>query len=236
MTHSELENLVADYLDGALDAIRQTQVNSHLASCNECREMIESIRFAITTCQTADDLEPAPWLVARIVNATMGERKPSLIAQFLGWLRPILKPQVVYGVSMAVFSVSFILFSARVNLRNLKVRELNPATWFRRADSRGHLLVARAEKFYYDLRFVYEVQAVLRELRQQPGPAPAKNRGRRGGSSEAQPLGGATVATGRTVRGGPFLAAADVAQIRLLRRSVTGRSKKLTGSGQSQGV
>jgi Putative zinc-finger len=195
MTHLELENLVSDYLDGTLDAIRRAQVEAHLASCDGCRELVEDVRFAITTCRAAPELEPSPWLVSRIVHATTGDRKPGPIAQIVGRLRPFLKPQVVYGVSMAVFSLSFILFAAKVNLRQLNARDLNPATWFERADSRGHLLFARAQKFYYDLRFVYEVQSVLRELRQPPNPAPAKTRERRGGTSNARPLDGVRFAT-----------------------------------------
>jgi hypothetical protein len=196
MTHSELENLAADYLDGALDAVRRAQAEAHLASCTECRAMIESVQFAVNACHAARDLEPAPWLVPSILRATTGDRRPGILAQLAAWLKPVLKPQVVYGVSMAVFSVSFVLFTARVNLRRVKMREINPATWFQRADSRGHVLLARAEKFYYDLRFVYEVQSVLRELRQQPNAAPSKNRGRSGGNSETEPLGGERLALG----------------------------------------
>jgi hypothetical protein len=188
MTHLELENLTADYLDGKLEADRLAQVEAHLASCGACREAVEDVRFAIAKCRTAQELEPAPWLVSRILDATTGERKPSLAAQLAAWLRPILGPQVIYGVSMAVFSLSFILFVAKANLRSLNVGELNPAMWVERANSRGHLLVARMEKFYYDLRFVYEVQSVLRELRQQPGSRPAKPGRQSGGTSRARPL------------------------------------------------
>ncbi|HTV56492.1 MAG TPA: zf-HC2 domain-containing protein [Terriglobia bacterium] len=188
MTHLELENLITDYLDGGLEADRAATVTAHLASCSACRETVEDVRFAIARCRAAQELEPAPWLVSRILHASTGQRKPNLTAQIAGWLRPVLRPQVIYGVSMAVFSLSFILFVAKANLRSLNVRELNPALWVERANSRGHLLIARAEKFYYDIRFVYEVQSVLRELRQEPSPRPAKPGGRNGGTSRARPL------------------------------------------------
>jgi hypothetical protein len=195
MTHLELENLASDYLDDTLDAIRRAEVEAHLASCRACREVIEDMRFAISACRAAPELEPGPWLTSRILRATTGEPKPGLIAQLLTGLRPFLRPQVVYGVSMAVFSLSFILFAAKVNLRQLNVQDLNPATWFQRADSRGHLLLARAEKFYYDLRFVYEVQSVLRELRQPPTQAAPKTKGPSGGRSNARPWAGVRLAT-----------------------------------------
>jgi hypothetical protein len=188
MTHVELENLITDYVDGVLKADRVAAVTAHLASCSACRETVEDVRFAIARCRAAQELEPAPWLVSRILKASTGQRKPNLIGQIAAWLQPVLGPQVVYGVSMAVFSLSFILFVAKANLRRLNVRELNPAMWVERANSRGHLLIARAEKFYYDIRFVYEVQSVLRELRQEPSPRPAKPGRRSGGTSSARPL------------------------------------------------
>jgi hypothetical protein len=196
MTHLELSNLASDYLDGTLDALRRAEVEVHLASCGGCRELIDDVRFAVATCRSAEEQEPSPWLISRILAATAGERKPSLGARLVAWLRPLWRPQVAYGVSMAVFSLSFVLFAARVNLRGVRVEAVNPAGWFHKADSRGHMLMARAEKFYYDLRFVYEIQSVLHDLRQQPSPAPAKNPGLRrpGGSSRAQPPGGDALA------------------------------------------
>lgn len=186
MTHFEVEALAADYLDATLDTGRKAQMEAHIATCAECTGMLEEARLAIAVCRSAQELEPAPWLVRRILRATSGERKPGFIERLAASLRAFLKPQIVYGVSMTVFSLSFILFAAKVNLRGVNPRELNPATWFYKANSQGHLLVARAEKFYYDLRFVYEVQSVLRELRQPRSTAPANHR-RPDGTSQADP-------------------------------------------------
>jgi len=73
-----------------------------------------------------------------------------------------------------VFSFSIIINAAGVNLRHLKLEDLNPRAWVRMADRSGHLLYARAEKFCYDLRVVYEIESRLRQLRQQTAPAPAE--------------------------------------------------------------
>lgn len=201
MTHLDFENLAADYLDGALDVVRRTQAEAHLASCSECRSMIESVQFAVKACHEARELEVPSRLVSRILYATTGDRKQGMMAELMALLKPVFRPQVVYGVSMALFSVSFVLFTARVNLRKVRIRDINPATWFQRADSRGHVLLARAEKFYYDLRFVYDVQSVLRELRQQPNAAPPKTGGRSGGNSEIDPPGGERLALAHRSQG-----------------------------------
>lgn len=188
MTHLDTGNLLAAYLDGALDPVQTGHVEDHLAGCADCREMVEDVRLAIKVCQAAEDWEPTPWLVPCILRATVGE--PRLT--WAGWLRAWLRPQLLYGVSMAVFSLSFVLFTAKINLRRLKISELSPAAWVHHADSRTHLLAARAEKFYYDLRFVYEVQSVLRDLRQQPAGTPGTRQNSRApaGSSFVEHPGG----------------------------------------------
>lgn len=189
MTHWEVSNLLTDYVEGVLDHGQKVLLDEHLASCGECRAMAEDLRFAMQTLHAAEDVEPAPWLESRILHATTGIKKRRTWDWVPSWLRLALRPQVAYGISMAVFSLSFLFYAANVNLQGLKLRELNPVTWVYRADSRGHLLVARAEKFYYDLRFVYEVQSLLRQMRQQPEGTPAsrqKPRAPDGGASGAQ--------------------------------------------------
>jgi hypothetical protein len=119
-------------------------------------------------CHSAPELEPAPWLVRKIMLATVGERKPSLADRLVAFFRPALQPRFAYGVAMAVFSFSIIVNAAGVNLRHMTVEDLNPRTWFFRANRAGHLYIARAEKFYYDLRVVIEIESRLRQLRSHP--------------------------------------------------------------------
>jgi hypothetical protein len=95
---------------------------------------------------------------------------------------------------MAVFSFSIIVNAAGINLRNLTLEDLNPRTWILRANRTGHLLLGRAEKFYYDLRVVYEIESRLRQLRPaagqgagQQGPEAPRSQPSTGGSSDSQP-------------------------------------------------
>lgn len=172
MTHLEIENFASDYLEGRLEAVRQREFQAHLAVCSECRELVSDVRRVMELCRSAEDPEPAPWLVRKILVATIGERKPSLRDQLAAFLRPVLQPRVAYSFAMAVFSFSIIINAAGINLRHLTLEDLNPRTWVRRADRSGHLLYARAEKFCYDLKVVYEIESRLRQLRQQPAEAP----------------------------------------------------------------
>jgi hypothetical protein len=122
--------------------------------------------------------------------ATVGERKPGLAERLLAFIRPVLHPRFAYGVAMAVFSLSIIVNAAGINLRHMTVADLNPRTWFFRANRAGHLYYARAEKFYYDLRVVYEIESRFRQLRSQPEQereAP-KQEPPAGGSTNSVPL------------------------------------------------
>jgi hypothetical protein len=168
MTHLELENLASDYLEGLLEPARKAEIEAHLAGCAACRELIAEVRETVRLCRAAEKLEPAPWLVSKIFLATVGERQPTFLEQAFGLLRPVFQPRFAYAVAMAVFSFSIIINAAGINLRNLTLADLNPRTWVFRANLARHRLVARAEKFYYDLRVVIEIESRFRQLQSQP--------------------------------------------------------------------
>ena len=197
MTHLELENLASEYLEGQLDAVRLVQVEEHLRECGPCRELISDLQHVMELCHSAEDVEPAPWLVAKIMRATVGERKPTFREQLAAFFRPATQPRLAYAVAMAIFSFSIIINAAGLNLRKLTLADLNPRTWFYEANRTGHLLYARVEKFYYDLRVVYEIESRLRQLRSEPSKQEQK-----APKPEAPPGG----STDRTVPGATQLA------------------------------
>jgi anti-sigma factor RsiW len=190
MTHLEIENLASDYLEGLLEPTQQAAVEAHLAACAACRELLEDVRHAVDLCRAAEDAEPKPWLVSRIMQATVGERAPNWRERIAAYLRPVLQPRVAYPIAMTVFTFSIIVNAAGLNLRSLRFEDLNPRTWANRANRQGHMLAARAEKFYYDLRVVYEIESRLRRLggqpqiQEEPSPQPAAPGG---GSSQGAP-------------------------------------------------
>jgi len=190
MTHLEIENLASDYLEGLLEPSQQAAVDAHLSACPACREMIEDVRHVLELCRTAEDVEPKPWLISRIMLATVGKRQPTWRQQIAAFLRPVLQARVAYPIAMTVFTFSIIVNAAGLKLRSLRFEDLNPRTWVGRANRQGHLMYARAEKFYYDLRVVYEIESRFRQLRGQPqvqeeeSPKPAAPEG---GSSQDTP-------------------------------------------------
>lgn len=169
MTHLELENLASDYLEGQLNVAQRVTVEAHVQDCAPCRELMAGLRRVMELTRAAEDLEHSPWLINRILLATVGERKPTWRERLAAFFRPSPQPRIAYAVAMAIFSISVIVNATGVNLRNVTMADLNPRNWFYQANRSGHLLYARAERFYYDLRVVYEIESRFRAL--QPEPA-----------------------------------------------------------------
>jgi len=208
MTHLELENLASEYLEGQLEAARRALVETHLSECLACRELVADLRHAMELCRAAEEVEPAPWLVAKILRATVGERKPTWGEKAAAFFRPSPQPRIAYAVAMAIFSFSIIVNAAGINLRNLTLEDLNPRTWIYEARRTGYLLYARAEKFYYDLRVVYEIESRFRRLRSEPSEQPEetpKPETPPGGSTEGKPISGPQLASNES----PIQTAAD---------------------------
>jgi hypothetical protein len=227
MTHLEIENLASDYLEGFLDPASRAAVETHLAECSPCRELVGEVRHVLELCRSAEEAEPAPWLVSKILLATVGERKPTLLEQLAAYFRPVLKPRVAYSIAMAVFAFSIIVNAAGLNLRNLRFEDLNPRTWIFRADRSWHLALARGEKFYYDLRLVIEIESRLRQLRGQPqDQEEAPPRPPAGGSTQGTPSGQTQLASTE----GPRIEAPPLGK---RAPSAVGRPTAHTGAGRS---
>jgi len=168
MTHLELENLASEYLEGRLDAAHSAQVEEHLARCGPCREILSDVRHAMQVCQSAEEVTPPPWLVAKIRLATVGEERVGFFDEVGEFFRNFRQPRFAYAVAMTVFSLSLIANVAGLRIRSLSLQDLNPTTWAYRANRAGHLLYARVEKFYDDLRIVYEIESRFRNVQSQP--------------------------------------------------------------------
>jgi Putative zinc-finger len=195
MTHLELEHLASDYLEGQLDTVRRAEVEAHLAGCAGCQALLADTRHALELCRRAEGIEPPPWLVPKILRATLGERKPSLGQRLAAFFRPALQTRVAYGVAMTVFSLSLIVNAAGLDLKHLRAQDFDPRTWIYQANRNGHLLLGRVEKYYYDLKLVYEIESRLRQLRTEPGEQAPRPQTPSGGTTEGAPSGDSPLAS-----------------------------------------
>ncbi|MCS6952109.1 MAG: zf-HC2 domain-containing protein [Bryobacterales bacterium] len=169
MTCAELELLLCDYLDGALEPERRRQVDQHLASCSLCAELARDAASAAAYLRQVPPVEPPPELVTRILfelgaaDQQTGQRRGlrALLARFRD---PVLQPRLAMGMAMTILSFSMLARFAGISIRQIQPADLSPVRLWEAVDDKVHRTWARAMKFYESLRLVYEVRSRLREL------------------------------------------------------------------------
>ena len=192
MDCSEFEALLADALDNAIPADTRAAFDEHGRSCEVCGPMFAEIWEGMVMVQGLAELEPPKNLVHNILAAT--SRQEATAEQMaeeakLGWmerLRRSLRPQVggllhsrfAMSFAMAFFSLSITLTLAGVKITDVKNMVENPSM-LRKNVVLGYTHVeAKVTSYYENLRFVYQVQAKVRELKKNTAPVsgPGENR------------------------------------------------------------
>ncbi len=173
MNCTELDALLCDYLDGTLPAERKAEVERHLAECAACAQLAEDSAAVMNLAGRAAEVEPPPELVTRIIFDLAGEREKSGARRrgplgVLGaWLGPVLQPRFAMGMAMTILSLAMLARTARIDVRQLSLNDLDPVRIWRSVDDRAHRSWTRVVKFYDSLRFVYEIRSRLADLRAQ---------------------------------------------------------------------
>ncbi len=192
MACSEFEALLADALDNAVSADTRRAFDEHGRSCEVCGPMLAEALEGMVMVRGLAELEPPKNLLHNILAATSRkEATPEQIAEEakLGWmdrLRRSLKPQVggllhsrfAMSFAMAFFSLSITFTLAGVKITDVKNIVANPSL-LRKNVVLGYTSVeAKVTSYYENLRFVYQVQAKVRELKKSAAPAegPGENR------------------------------------------------------------
>jgi anti-sigma factor RsiW len=67
MNCADLEILICDYVDGALNHADRMVVENHLAGCDACSALAADAADAVRFMERAADVEPPPQLITRIL-------------------------------------------------------------------------------------------------------------------------------------------------------------------------
>ncbi len=173
MTCAEYEILICDYVDGTLDTADRAKVEAHLAECPSCAELARDSAAAVAFMERAADVEPPPELVNRILFDAPWTREKSQ-SKAREWMRailsPILQPRFAMGIALTMLSLSII---AQGKMPRLQASDLQPTAIWRSLDQRVTYTWGRTVKFYNNLKFVYQIQTMLREWQQQNEDQPA---------------------------------------------------------------
>ncbi|PYU00189.1 MAG: hypothetical protein DMG38_08785 [Acidobacteria bacterium] len=164
-TCEQTEARLSDYLDGLLEPAEQAAFDLHVNACARCTPLVASVSHLLGSLRKLEQVEPSPRLVNSILTVTQG---PETWRNAKRWLRGLQSPRFVYSAVSVAATFILLLTASGFNWRKPKLADLAPATIYRNADSRIHLIYARSAKFVSDLRVVYEIQSRINETEQNP--------------------------------------------------------------------
>jgi len=186
----EWEALLADALDGVMPAGDSASFEAHSHDCATCAGLLAQSRQGQEWLQFLHAEPDMPSdLVERILGRTSGavaERPlavygapiaagPNVMA--LPRRRFVWDTRLMMTAAMAFFSIALTLNLAGVRLTDLRLSDLTPASLENNLTRQFYTAKTQAVRYYDNLRFVYEVESKMRELRrdedtQRPAPQP----------------------------------------------------------------
>jgi Putative zinc-finger len=183
------ETLLADAMDGQLRPEDEAVFTSHMASCAACSEMFEQVRRGR---EWLEFLAPEPEVPAYLLDRILGETGhgkpepgrfvaatpalaggPNVIAMPPVWQRPgfgarmrrFAEPRLMMTAAMAFFSIALTLSLTGVRFSAVSMNDLRPSA-VRSVVERRIMTASTPFIRYYDhLRFVYEVESTMKEMR-----------------------------------------------------------------------
>jgi len=167
MNCADIEILICEYVEGALDAAHRLAVEAHLAECPACAELARDSAAAVAFVRRAADVEPPPELINRILfDAPWQAKKQSPVRAWLDiLLTPVRQPR--YAMSLAMTILMFAMLARfMVPMKKLRAEDLKPARVWAGMENQGIYAYGRVLKFYDSLKVVYEIQSTLHAWQQ----------------------------------------------------------------------
>jgi hypothetical protein len=186
----EFDGLVSDALDGVLTGIQLDRFQAHSRTCSACGPLFAEVTAGRNWLKDLTEVEPPVSLVTNILASTTGvdtqrlrvnvpARQPriSWIERAQAWasgnLEPIWatvrQPRFAMSFGMAFFALSVALSVLGVKPADLRSISLRPSAL---RQSYFHTQ-ARVVRYYENIRFVYEVESRVRELKRNVTPTEA---------------------------------------------------------------
>ncbi len=176
MQCQQFDALLSDALDGTLGAAEMQRFQAHQEFCPNCGPMFAEAERGRMLLRGLSEIEPPANFVHNVLAATIGKVEVVTPASRAGepWWQtwrariagPVLHPKFAMSFAMAFFSISLVLSLLGVKLETLKRIDLSPKTVVRAA----YDAQARVVKYYENIRFVYEIESRVQELKQATTP------------------------------------------------------------------
>lgn len=177
------ETLLADALDGALKPEDEAGFSAHMAACPSCAELFEEARRGR---EWLDFLSAEPEVPSGLMDRILAQTGPGQVEgyglvpapaagipalqpwqqpSFTGQIRRFAQPRLLMTAAMAFFSIALTLNLTDVRLSALRLSDLRPRTVRSFMERRLTMASTPIVRYYDNLRFVYEVESRVRELR-----------------------------------------------------------------------
>ena len=182
----EWEVLLADALDGLLPAREAAAFHAHSAGCPGCADLLAHAKQGQEWLVYLHHEPDVPsGLVSRILDKTAGAGAipiPVLAGQTQGvgaaaialpQRRSFHETRLLMTVAMAFFSIAITLNMANVKLTSLHLADLRPSALSSTLSRQFYGARGSVVRFYNNMRFVYQLESKVRELRRDAEQAPA---------------------------------------------------------------
>jgi len=188
MQCSEFDALLSQAIDGTLSGERLTAFEAHGRVCQLCGPLLSEAEAGHGWLKALEEAEPPADLVTNILlrtsgvvtsrsHAATGATTVTWMDRVREWAEMIYSPVVAaarqprfaMSFGMAFFTLSVTLSLAGVRLGDLRHVDLRPS-----AVRRSYYETSgRVVKYYENIRFVYEIQARVRQFKEATAPAQA---------------------------------------------------------------
>jgi Putative zinc-finger len=178
----EVETFLGLYAGGGLSTSESDLVRAHLSTCEACALLALEIDFAISLCRDFPELDPAPRLIERVLQETVGQQRSLSWKEYLRELfQPFYSsPRFATGACLAAISFSIVMNALGVNLGEVRWSEITPRRVVDGLNRTANVAYDNGMRRLNDLKILYQIQSKIEELRtddaepaekpSQPGP------------------------------------------------------------------
>ena len=187
MQCTEFEALLSEAIEGQLTGSQKEAFEAHRRTCAVCGPLFAEVQSGWQWLRSLEPVEPPVHLVHNILAATTGisstrvlaitpETSTTPLAERLrewwdSFFTPVAafvrQPRFVMSFGMIFFSLSLILNTAGVKAADVAKIDLRPKAIRHTYND----LQVRVVKYYDNIRFVYEIESKVREIKRAARPA-----------------------------------------------------------------
>jgi hypothetical protein len=196
MKCAEFDSRLADALDGAISGKELEAFRAHAEACSDCGPLFTQAQSGMNWLKSLAEVEPPATLVHNVLAKTSmidPAMAPTLAAvrsqgswlvRARQWASPVLnpalnfmaQPRLAMTAAMAFFSISLLMNMAGLRMSDLKNLDLRPSAITTNASLRYNQTTAKVVKYYENIRFVYELESRMKELKKDSGTSGEQNK------------------------------------------------------------